>query len=180
LLLVQDEGNFYSPHTTSPGDDDVIRSASPTLVMPFLSTASSSKIKTDATSKTPFWASTPRSSTPRSRTTSKHILQDAFAEGTVKDNQTLESLGTQKHERAIGELELKHCKLKNKAMEKQHQCEWEHEQHQFCMMQMQMMMAQNWQGMPMIMQGQNRPLLGLMAELNDATVPSETLSSYPM
>jgi hypothetical protein len=177
LLLVQDEGDFYSPHTISPVDDDVIHSASPTLVTPFPSTAgSSSKVKAEATSVTPS-----RASTPRSRTTSKRSIQDAFAEGTAKDNQLLERLGTQKHERAIGELELKRRKLENKAMEKQHQREREREQHQIRMMQMQMMMTQNRQGMPTMMQGQNRPLerFGLMAELNDATVPSDTLSSYP-
>ena len=46
-----------------------------------------------------------------------------FAKGFVKENQVLERLGTQKHEHAIGELDLKCCKLENKAMEKQHQCE---------------------------------------------------------
>ena len=68
---------------------------------------------------------------------SKHTLQDAFAEGSAKENQVLEHLGTQKHECAIGELDLKRRKLKNKAMEKQHQ----REQHEFRMMQMRVMMS---------------------------------------
>ena len=46
----------------------------------------------------------------------------------------IERLGTQKHKHALGELELKRCKLENKAMEKQHQFEHEHEQHEICMM----------------------------------------------
>jgi len=103
-----------------PDGDDVICSASSTLVMPF-TTAGSSKVKAEATFKMPS-----RASTPRSRTM-KRTLQDAFAEGSAKDSEVLKRLGTQKHEHAIGELELKRCKLENKAMEKQHQCE----QHEF-------------------------------------------------
>jgi hypothetical protein len=87
----------------------------------------------------------------------------------------LERLGTQKHERVLGELELKRRKLENKAMEKQHQ----REQHEFRMMQMRMMMSQNRQAAaPMMMPPQNQvnqPFegLGLMAELN-STLPSES------
>ena len=87
----------------------------------------------------------------------------------------LECLGTQKHEHAIGELDLKHRKLENKAMEKQHQHKHEHEQHEFCMMQMWVLMSQGQQAVP-VMQSQNHPLfegLGLMGELNDAMPPSE-------
>jgi hypothetical protein len=61
-------------------------------------------------------------------------------------------LGTQKHEHAIGELELKRHKLENKAMEKQHQHECEREQHEFWMMKMHMIMFQNQQAAPMMMQ----------------------------
>jgi len=101
----------------------------------------------------------------------KRTLQDAFAEGSAKDSEVLEQLGTQKHERAIGELELKCHKLENKAMEKQHQRECE-----FCMMQMRIMMSQNQRAAPAMMQPQNQPSfdgLGLMAELNGATLQSE-------
>ena len=87
----------------------------------------------------------------------------------------LERLGTQKHECVIGELELKRRKLDNKMIEKQHQCERECKQHEFRMMQMQMMMSQNQQAAPMVMQSQNQPSFegfGLMAELNDAILPS--------
>jgi predicted NodU family carbamoyl transferase len=124
---------------------------------------------------------------------SKRTLQDAFAEGNAKENEILERLGTQKHERAIGELELKRRKLENKAMEKQHQREREREQHKIRMMQMRMMMSQNQHAasasmisqsqqaacVPMMMQGQG---FGLMAELNDTTVSSESpsLSSFSM
>ena len=98
-----------------------------------------------------------------------------FAKGSVKENQVLEHLGTQKHEHAIGELGLKHCKLENKTMEKQHKHEHEHEQHEFRMMQMWVLMSQGWQAVP-AMQSQNHPLfegLGLMGELNDTMPPSE-------
>jgi hypothetical protein len=98
-----------------------------------------------------------------------------FAKGFVKENQVLERLGTQKHEHAIGELDLKCCKLENKAMEKQHQHEHKREQHEFCIMQMQVLMSQGQQAVP-AMQSQNHPLfegLGLMGELNDTMPPSE-------
>ena len=122
--------------------------------MPF-TTAGSSKVKAEATFKMPS-----RASTPRSRTM-KRTLQDAFAEGSAKDSEVLKRLGTQKHEHAIGELELKCCKLENKAMEKQHQ----REQHKF-----------HDEPEPAMMQSQNQPSfdgLGLMAELNGATLQSE-------
>jgi hypothetical protein len=116
----------------------------------------------------------------------KRTLQDAFAEGSAKDSQMLEHLGTQKHERAIGELELKRRKLENKAMEKQHQREHEREQHEFRMMQMRMMISQNRQAAPMMMPPQNQvsqPFegLGLMAELNEVLPPESpgpSLSTY--
>jgi len=88
----------------------------------------------------------------------------------------MERLGTQKHERAIGELELKRRKLENKAMEKQHQREREREEHEFRMMQMRIRMAQNQQAaLGMMQQPQNQlPLngFGLMDELNDPSLPS--------
>jgi hypothetical protein len=177
-LPVQDEGDSYSLLPT-PNDDDVLRSAGSTSVTPFTpctSIVGSDKVKAEAASMTPS-----RASTPKSRSISKRTLQEAFAEGSVKENQILECLGTQKHERAIGELELKHRKLENKAMEKQHQ----REQHEFRMLQMCMMMSWNQQAAPMMMQSQNPSLfegLGLMAELNDTGLPSESssLSSYPV
>jgi hypothetical protein len=124
-----------------------------------------------------------RASTPKSRTLLKRTLQDAFAEGSAKENQILERLGTQKHERAIGELELKRRKLENKAMEKQHQREREHEQHEFRMLQMQMMMSQKQQSAPAMMQSrpQNQSLFdgfGLM-ELNGSSLASELASESP-
>jgi hypothetical protein len=117
-----------------------------------------------------------RAGTPKSRAVSKHTLQDAFAEGSAKDNQILDRLGTQKHECALGEMELKRRKLENKAMEKQHQ----REQHEFHMMQMRIMMSQSRQTAPM-MQSQNPSLFegfGLMAELNDAASTSESPSLH--
>ena len=119
-----------------PNCDDTISSASSTLVMLLTSVAGSNKVKSEAVSKMLSHPSIPG---PKPGLLLKHTLQDTFAEGSAKENQTLECLGTQKHEHAIGELELKCCKLENKAMEKQHQ--WEH--HDYHMMQMQMMMSQN-------------------------------------
>ena len=78
----------------------------------------------EATSKVP-------SSTQKSRATMKHTFQDVFTEGSVKENKMLKHLGTQKHERALGERELKHHKLEHKAMEKQHQHEREREHMNF-------------------------------------------------
>ncbi len=134
-----------------------------------MSATDSASVKYEAISKTPS-----QSGTPKSRLTLKCSLQDTFAEGSAKESQILKCLGTQKHERAIGELELKRRKLENKAMERQHQ----HEQHKFHMMQMQMMMSQNQQAMPRLMLPQDPLLegLGFMPELNGATLPSETSS----
>jgi hypothetical protein len=107
----------------------------------------------------------------------KRTLQDAFAEGSARESEALERLGTQKHERAIGELALKRRKLENKAMEKQHQREQEREHHEFCMLQMRMMLSQNQQTVPGTMQRQNQSSFGgfrLMDELNDPSLPSES------
>ncbi len=113
-----------------------------TSAMPLTSSVDSSKIKYEASSvfKTPS-----RAGTPKSRLMLKRTLQDMFAEGSAKENQILECLGAQKHERAIGELELKHRKMDHKAMKKQHQHEREHELHEFRMLQMWLMMTQNQQ-----------------------------------
>ena len=102
----------------------------------------------------------------------------------MKDGQALERLGTQKHERAIGELELKRRKLENKAMVQQHQREREREQHEFRMLQLRVMATRGLQAAPAMMQSQNpsESLMdgfGLMAELNAATLPSESSSSTP-
>src|SRR6266849_8418030 len=116
-----------------------------TSAMPLTSSMDSSKIKYEASSvsKTPSCAGT-----PKSRSMLKWALQDVFAEGSAKENQILERLGAQKHERAIGELELKCRKMDHKAMEKQHQREHEHELHEFHMLQMRLMMTQNQQTAP--------------------------------
>src|SRR5712691_5934530 len=97
-----------------------------TSAMPLMSSVDSSKIKYKASSvsKTPS-----RAGTPKLRSMLKRTLQDVFAEGSAKENQILKCLGAQKHERVIGELELKGQKMDHKVMEKQHQCEREHELH---------------------------------------------------
>jgi hypothetical protein len=94
-----------------------------------------------------------------------------------RESEAIERMGTQKHERAIGELELKHRKLENKAMEKQHQRE--REQHEYRMMQMRMMISQNQQVVPGMMQCQNQSSFGgfgLMDELNDSSLASDSPS----
>jgi hypothetical protein len=175
----QDEGDLdpYSLQTT-PDPDAVAHSASPASFTPVTSAASSSKVKSEVTSKTPS-----RASTPRSKTVLKRTLQDAFAEGSAKETLILERLGAQKHERAIGELELKRRKLENQAMEKQHQREREREQHEYRMLQMRIMMSQGQQGaatrLPAMTQPHGQPLFdgyGLMAELNADSLPSENPS----
>jgi hypothetical protein len=167
-LLVQDEGDSYNICATP--DRDLNSSTSSASITPFTSLAGSSKLKSEIGLKP-----SSRASTPKSRSLLKRTLQDAFAEGSARDTEVLERLGTQKHERAIGELELKRRKLENKAMEKQHQREREREEHEFRMMQMRIRMAQNQQAAPGIMQPQNQlPLngFGLMDELNDPSLPS--------
>jgi hypothetical protein len=135
---------------------------------PFTPTAGNHKVKAEATS------SRTQSGTHKSRTAAKRTLKDVFAEGSVRENLMLERLGTQKHERAIGEQELKRRKLEHKAMEKRHQREREREQHEFRMMQMRLTMSQSQRATPM-----NQPSfqgMGLMDELNDGLLPSG--SSY--
>lgn len=111
-----------------------------------------------------------------------------FTEGSAKDNQVLERLGTQKHERLISEHELKRRKLEFKAMAQQHQRDREREQHEFRMMQMRMMMSQNRPAASasMMMQPQPQPQnqpsfegFGLMNELNSSVLSSESPSLSP-
>jgi len=130
LLFVQDEGGSFSL-PTMPNDDDIICSVASTSATLLTSTADSSKAKSESISKTPS-----RSSTPRSRSNMKHTLQDVFAKGTAREDEMHEHLGIQKHEHAIGQLELKHQRLENQVMEKQHQCECKCKQHEFRMLQM--------------------------------------------
>ena len=81
-------------------------------------------------------------------------------------------LGRQRHERTLGMQDLKRRKLDQISLEKQYQREREREQHEFRMLQMRVAMSRNEQSMPSF-EG-----LGLMAELNDAPLPSS--SSYPI
>src|SRR6266849_11043001 len=145
-MFVQGEGGPDMPAT--PDSEDFFCLAAmtgSTSATPLMSSVDSSKIKYEASSvsKTPSCAST-----PKLRLILKRTLQDVFAEGSAKENQILERLGAQKHERVIGELELKHQKMDHKAMEKQHQREREHELHEFHMLQMRLMMTQNQQTAP--------------------------------
>jgi hypothetical protein len=169
ILFVQDDGGSYSLATT-PDLDDAMRAAGSTSATPITSTSDSTKVKYEALSKTPS-----QCGTPKVRSTLKCKLPDTYNEDTAKEDEMLDRLGTQKHERAIGELELKRRKLENKAMEKQHQRDSKREQHKFRMMQIQVMLSQNQRNALAMMQSQNQSVLegfGLMAELNDPTLPS--------
>jgi hypothetical protein len=129
---------------------------------------------------TPSGRSRTPSSSQKPKAMTKRSLQDAFAEDSERDSQAMEYLRKQKHERVIGELELKRRKLENKAMEKQHQREHKHEQHEFRMLQMRIMMSQNQQMALTMMQPQNQASFGgygLMAELNDPSLMSESPST---
>jgi hypothetical protein len=215
VIAIQDDGEFPSPATTSwPSldlNDPIISSAStpaepthshptpPTASEPLTSTAGNTNVKAEVTSKMPF-------GTQKSRAATKRTFQDVFTDGSAKDNQVLERLGTQKHERVLGEQELKRQKLEQKAMDKQHQREREREQgvrerereqgerererernqhererereqHEFRMLKMRMMISQNSHGASVVTQSQNQPSFegfGLMAELNDVSLPPDS------
>jgi hypothetical protein len=169
-------------------------------VTPFTLVVGSSKLKDEAVFNMPSRASTPASGSKPRSSALKRSLQDAFAEGVAKDNQLVEHIGLQKHERALRELDLKRRKLENKAKEQQHQRDREREQHEFRMMQMRMMIAQNQQAVPGGMQAQNQLLLGggltggltgsltggltggLLGELDDPSLASDSppISSFSM
>jgi hypothetical protein len=183
LMFVQDEGSLgcsYSlPTTRSTSDvNDTLFATSPSPVTQFPPTPDSSTPKFEAASRT-----SSRAGTPKLRVTSKRTLQDVFAEESAKDHDALERLGKQKHERAIGEQELKRRRLENKAMIQQHQREREREQHEFRMLQLRVMASRTQAslGVP----SQNPSSLegfGLMAELNAPALPSESssLTQYPL
>jgi hypothetical protein len=102
------------------------------------------------------------------------------------ENEALERIGTLKHERMIGELDLKRLKLENQALEKRHQREREREQHEFRMMQMQLMISQNPQAAASAAMMQSRDLTSqgpgqfkFIPELDAATLPSGSSSSLP-
>ena len=142
--------------------------ASPALAMLF-ATSSIRKISSEPSFRAPSQAST-----LKSRTTGKCSIQDVFEDEMTKDNEMSDRVEIQKHERVLVELELKHRKLENWAIEKQHQHEREREQHKICMIQLRMMLAQqSTQTMPSLLLFEG---LGFMGELNDPTLPS---TSYP-
>ena len=173
-LPVQDEADLYGLGITPDADDDSTHSPSSISVTPLTSAASSSKVKPELFSTMSSQAGTPK------RSLLKWTLQDAFVEGSARESETLEHLRTQKHEHVLVELELKHHKLDQRALEKQHQCEHKHEQHEYRMMQMQIMMSQNQQLVAEMVQPPKQLLfggLGLMDELNDPSLPSGSGSS---
>ena len=146
-----------------------MHSAGSSSVAPFTPTPDDSTFKYEGgVAKT-----SSRAGTPKPRSNSKRNFQDVFAEGSARENQALERQRAQKHERTIGELDLKRRRLENKALEQQYQREHEREQHEYRMMQMRMMSQR---AVPGTMQSQNGEY-GLLAELNAATLPSESSTS---
>src|SRR6266849_7563280 len=131
-MFVQGEGGPDMPATPDSEDFFCLAAATgSTSAMPLTSSVDSSKIKYEASSVSKMPS---RAGTPKSRSMLKWTLQDAFAEGSAKENQILKRLRAQKHECAIGELELKRRKMDHKAMEKQHQREHKHELQMWLMM----------------------------------------------
>ena len=103
-------------------------------------------------------------------------LKDIFAEGSVRDTELIERLGAQKHERALGQLELKRRKLEQKELEERHRCEQQHEEHEYRMMKMRVMMAQRPTDAPPMAQPpaqSQAPFewFGLLNELNSGVLP---------
>jgi hypothetical protein len=134
---------------------------------PFASTPPSSKPMSSSR--------TPSSSFP-SRALTKRSLKDIFAEGSVRDAELIERLGAQKHERALGQLELKRRKLEQKELEERHRREQQHEEHEYRMMQMRVMMAQRPTDAPPMPQPpaqSQAPFegFGLLNELNSGVLP---------
>jgi hypothetical protein len=144
-------------------------SAGSFTVPPFTPTPDSSKPRYEALSKTSL-----RAGTPKPRPISKCTLPDAYAEDSAKDSEAVERAGTQRHEHVIGKLDLKCRKLEHKAMEKQHQRECKHEQHQFCMMQMQLMISQNPQAAASAMMQSRDPTSQVLP--NSASLEEEALT----
>lgn len=128
-------------------------------------------------------ASTPSSSrtpsTSRSRSTTKRSVQEHFSEDAMREDEMLDRLRLQKHERTIATNDLKRRKLEHKLLEAQHRREREREQHELRMLQMRLMMqggqgGQGGQRAASVMQppAQQFGGLGLMDELNGDVGPS--------
>jgi hypothetical protein len=167
---------------------NIVRHTTPiTPATPITSIGDGIKVKYDTPSKTPS-----RTGTPKSISSLKLNIQEAFAKGSANEDQMYELMGTQKHERVIGELRLKEHRLEAKTLEKQYQREQhqrererEQQQHQLRMLQMQMMMTQGqnqrvFPAMAAMMQPPNQPPLdgfSLMPDLGEAALPSGSSSS---
>jgi hypothetical protein len=176
-LVDQDGGASHSLATTPDVDEPFS-----TPITPATPITSIGDVKYDTPSKTPS-----RTGTPKSISSLKLNIQEAFAKGSANEDQMYELMGTQKHERVIGELRLKERRLEAKTLEKQYQREREREQqqHQLRMLQMQMMMTQGqnqrvFPAMAAMMQPPNQPPLdgfSLMPDLGEAALPSGSSSS---
>jgi hypothetical protein len=162
-------GSYSLP--TMPGIRDTPFSASSSSFAPHTPTPNFSNVAVSKASS--------RAGTPKPKSASKRTLQDVLAEGSAKDSQVIERLGTQKHERVIVELDLKHRKLDHMVMKEQHQREREREQHEFRMLQMRMMMLKNQPAASGLLVSQDSDGFGsLMGELNAPTGSSSSLNSY--
>ena len=182
-LFAQGEDSSLSLPTTPIYDTTFSGlSAGTSTVPPFTPTPDSSRPRYETVSKPSSRAGTPGL---KPRPTTKCSYQDTLAETAIKENEALERIGTLKHERMIGELDLKRLKLENQALDKRHQREHEREQHEFRMMQMQLMISQNPQAAASVMM-QSRDLTSqgpgqfkFIPELDAATLPSGSSSSLP-
>lgn len=177
VVFIQDPSEPFSPYTPSwPSLDqgDAITSVSPSPSAPTLSHSNTPTPSEPSSAGTGMVKAEAKlsSSTQKSRGMMKRTLQDVFAEGSAKENEMLECLRMQRHERALGEQELKRRKLDQKLLEKQHQRERERDAHEYRMMQMQMQagVMPNSRGAP-AMRNERSEGFGLLAELNDPMLP---------
>jgi hypothetical protein len=109
------------------------------------------------------------SSSHKSRATTKRTLKEIFEEGSAREDQIIDRLRAEKHERMIANQDLKRRKLDQKGMEAQHQREREREQHEYRMLQMRMVMAQR--GVSVTQTPQSLEGFGLLDELNSTALP---------
>lgn len=88
-------------------------------------------------------------------------------------------LGSQRHERAIGEQELKRRKLAQKALEKQHERDRQRENHEFRMAQMRLMIAQRGSATTQPTQSHTLGEFGELSLMSDNLLPSHPYSETP-
>ena len=101
--------------------DDTLASSTPRLSTPLV-TNHMVKAEAAPTGRTPSSLTKSKTSAKRTSGTVKDVTE-VFAEGSIRDARTVERLGTQKHERALGELELRRRRIDQKTLDRRHQRE---------------------------------------------------------